>query len=237
MDIFHFKKFKIIQNSASVFKVNTEAVLLSAWVNLSNVNSILEIGCGTGVISLGLVQRLSTNVKITAIDINIDAVELTKKNINVNQIQNVNAIHNSIQEFSIKYDSKFDLIISNPPYFDTPLKSTKKRDLLAKYTDTLNYETLIAISKSLLATNGRIALVLPYSDLDSIQKIALKNNLFLTRKWKVHTSHKKQALRILIELSTNSKNILETEDLYIKNEVGDFTEKYKEITREYYTIF
>lgn len=236
-EIFEFKQYKIIQNSASVFKVNTEAVLLTAWTQINqNLSHILEVGCGTGVISIGLRQRIQNSTHITAIDINKIAVELTEKNIQLNGIQNITVIHDSMQDFLSQSTKKYDLILSNPPYFETKLKSIKPRDLLAKYTDTLDYETLIKLSSQSLNTEGIISLVIPFSDLKKIQSILIQYKLYITRICHVFTSHKKNALRVLLQIEKTHKNITE-ESLYIVDLKGNYTNEYKSLTNPYYTIF
>ncbi len=239
MDIFQFKKFKIIQNAASVFKVNTEAVLLSAWVCLKSNIKILEIGSGTGVISLGLIQRLDGKSDITAIDIDHNAYKLTKENIAYNQVTNISVQHTSLQEFSRKNpNQRFDLIISNPPYFDSKYKSVKPRNVYAKYTDTLDYKTLMELSSKMLNPEGKIALVLPYHDLEKIKSEINQNKLDISRLLYLSTIPNKVPLRILIEIKFQDlikKTV--SHHLIIKDGEGKFTNEYIDYTKEYYTIF
>jgi len=241
LDIFQFKKFKIIQNSASVFKVNTEAVLLSAWASLKPNIRILEIGSGTGVISLGLTQRIDENgtSTITALDIDKNAYELTRKNIEENQTPNIFPIHSSLQDFyNNNQDQHFDLIISNPPYFDTKYKSEKPRNVYAKYTGTLDYNSLITLSEKLLSPDGVIALVVPYDDLNKIKQESNSKGLTIVRQLDLTTIPNKSPLRVLLEikhLDYSQKCV--TESLLIKDSNGMFTEEYKNYTKEYYTIF
>lgn len=235
--VFNFKQFKIIQNPASVFKVNTEAILLTAWSKLDeNVNSILEIGCGTGVISLGLVQRLSCQVNFTAIDINPEAVNLTKLNCEENQITNITTLETSLQDLSLTSNSKFDFIISNPPYFHTAIQSTKTRNIQAKYTDSLSFRELIFHSARLLNPLGRIALIIPFDNLNEIIKLASQSQLILSRQCNIFTSHKKKALRALIEFQF-TKSEIQLDKLYLKDDEGNYSEKFKTLTKEYYSIF
>jgi tRNA1Val (adenine37-N6)-methyltransferase len=239
LEIFQFKKFKIIQNAASVFKVNTEAVLLSAWVSLNPDIHILEIGSGTGVISIGLIQRLKENSNITAIDIDTHAYNITKRNIEANQIDNITAFNSSLQEFySENIDQRFDLILSNPPYFDSKFKSEKPRNIFSKYTDNLDYTTLINLSSKLLKSDGTIALVLPFDDLDKIKTELNLNNLVISKQLNLSTIPRKKPLRVLLEIK-KSDEVKETEyqNLLIKDNSGNFTQEYIDYTKDYYTIF
>ena len=238
MEIFQFKKFKIKQNSASVFKVNTEAVLLSAWVTLRGVDNILEIGSGTGVISLGLLQRLKETSHITTIDIDENAYRLTLENIQLNNALNLEAYHASLEDFSANHlQHKFDLVLSNPPYFETTYKSTKPRNLYAKYTDSLSYEVLVGTAVNHLKDNGMLALVLPYDDLDKIVDIGIKNELHLNRMLTLYSRPHKRPLRILVEFVKSGLAELITDTLCIKGTDNEYTQAYKDYLKDYYTIF
>jgi tRNA1Val (adenine37-N6)-methyltransferase len=235
-EIFRFKQFKIIQNSASVFKVNTEAVLLTAWTEVNNRKTILEVGCGTGLISIGLIQRILNEYFILAIDINPNAVELTNQNIELNELKNITVDKISIQELAKSSQNKFDLIISNPPYFETKSKSIKERNQLAKYTDTLNFSELIASCQYLLTENGIISLIIPFDSAEELTNLASIYGLFLTRRCDIYTSHKKGALRSMLEFRFN-ESVLEVRSLYIVDIEGIYTDEYKSLVKNYYTIF
>jgi len=223
-----------------VFKVNTEAVLLSAWVNVNDYSEVLEIGSGTGVIALGLKQRLDEKSSITTIDIDRNAFELTQVNIELNQLENISAQHISLQDFCHQERKKrFDLIVSNPPYFDTPIKSFKPRNVYAKYTDSLSYSSLIGLSAKLMKTTGRIALVIPYLDIPQMVEILDSNKLRITRQLNVRTIPKKTPLRVLLEISHQAINseLREESELIIKDGRGQFTDDYRHMTKDFYTIF
>jgi tRNA1Val (adenine37-N6)-methyltransferase len=239
LDIFQFKKFKIKQNSASVFKVNTEAVLLSAWVTIEPQMEILEIGSGSGVISLGLVQRIDISSNITTIDIDKNAYALTIENLELNQSTNIYALHRSIQEYYQENSTKrFDLIISNPPYFNYKSKSVKPRNVFSKYTDSLDYATLIELSNKLLKSEGRIAIIIPYEDLKKMNIILQANQLHILRALLLSSVPHKLPLRILLEIKKGSgKEDFLMEELLVNDQEGQFTEEYKRLTKDYYTIF
>jgi tRNA1Val (adenine37-N6)-methyltransferase len=239
LEIFQFKKFIVKQNSASVFKVNTEAVLLSAWVTVREKIKILEIGSGTGVISLGLLQRLKETSHITTIDIDVNAYHLTLENILLNNATNVEVKHASLEDFSkTSLQCKFDLILSNPPFFETTYKSTKPRNIYAKYTNSLSYEDLVETAVKHLKDNGILALVLPFEVLDKIVAIAAKNKLYIHRQLTLYSRPHKRPLRILMEFANNNDIVQpETTSLCIKDSKSEYTESYKGYLNQYYTIF
>lgn len=237
-EVFRFKKFIIKQNSASVFKVNTEAVLLSAWANIENAKALLEIGSGTGLISIGLLQRLPSNAMITTIDIDKNAFDLTLENCKLNHTTQIEVIHTSLQEYSKSTAKTFDLILSNPPYFDTKIKSNKARNSYAKYTDSLDFETLITHTANLVSSQGKFAVIIPYLECENFCSIASKRGLSLARRCDIFTIPSKKPKRVMLEFTYNNHSVsCENSSLVVKDTMGNYTKDYIDLTREYYTIF
>ena len=138
---FRFKKFTVYHDRCAM-KVGTDGVLLGAWVNVSGDN-ILDIGTGTGLISLMMAQRNEKAV-IDAIDIDSDAVSQAKDNIGNSPFSNrINSWNASLQEFSSKVEKRYDVIVSNPPFFVQSLKSPNKERSVARHTDSLPVADLI----------------------------------------------------------------------------------------------
>ncbi|MFN7692002.1 MAG: tRNA1(Val) (adenine(37)-N6)-methyltransferase, partial [Bacteroidota bacterium] len=120
-DRFEFKQFTINQSRCAM-KVGTDAVLLGAWIQIERAESILDIGTGTGVIALMMAQK--STAMITAIDIDASACEQSKENIgNSPWPDRIKVLNESLQQFTINNQHKFDLIVSNPPYFVDAYKS------------------------------------------------------------------------------------------------------------------
>ena len=149
MSVFKFKEFSIIQEK-SAMKVGTDGVLLGCWVSSEKVNNILDIGCGTGLITLMLGQR-NLDSNITGIEIDKRAIQEAQLNIsNSDWNQRIEIKHTSLQQFNPQL--KFDLIVSNPPFFPQN-KSQKSRDI-ARHTNTLSFEELIDNANNLLEKKG-----------------------------------------------------------------------------------
>ena len=229
---FQFKQFKIIQEKAAM-KVGTDGVLLGAWTRISDAKTILDIGTGTGVIALMMAQR--SEAGITGIEIEKKATLEASENVNHSPWKNRISVENiSFLEFVKTNDKKFDLIISNPPFFVDNQKSRDKDLAIAKHNDLLPFSEMISGSIKLLQKDGRLALILPVEPAQIFIESACKKGLFLNRLTKVRPYNRKEIHRYLMEFSEN-KSETETDELNIHEDDGSgFTQKYKTLTREFY---
>jgi len=232
---FQFKQFKIIQEKAAM-KVGTDGVLLGAWTNVSGVKNILDAGTGTGVIALMLAQR--SDAQITGIEIENKAAKEAAENANYSNWNNRISIKNiSFQQFAETSTKKFDLIVSNPPFFVNNQKSKDNNLAIAKHNDLLPFSEMISGSIKLLEHNGKLALILPVEPAKIFIELAYKNGLFLNRLTQVRPNYRKEVHRFLMEFSKN-KTEIETFELAIhEDDRSDFTPKYKNLTKEFYLNF
>ena len=158
MGVFKFKQFSIRQDNTAM-KIGTDGTLLGAWVNVENANNILDVGTGTGVIALMTAQR-NLEAKVTAIEINQDAIVDATYNIdNSPWTERVKLENSSLQEFITI--EKYDVIVSNPPFFENSLRSNSKNRNNARHTDSLHYTDILKFSQDHLKEKGIIALILP----------------------------------------------------------------------------
>lgn len=174
MGSFRFKQFEVVQNF-SAMKVNTDAVLLGAWMSVPGGGTVraLDIGTGTGVIALMAGQRLSETgvcAHIDAVEIDADACKDAAANFDAAPWDRISfGLHNvPLQEFSgsgatvgTTGDAGYDLIFSNPPYFIASLKNDSQAKTTARHTDTLSQRELLFYSTSLLKEGGTLAIILP----------------------------------------------------------------------------
>lgn len=233
-DHFQFKNFRIDQNHR-VFRVNTEAVLLVSWVGIQSGKRILEIGSGTGLISIALVSKNRQN-EVWAIDHDPEAVQLTLHNIHINQFR-IQCIYQGLKEFALSHNEKFDLIVSNPPFHSPDYKSDKKRNIFSKYTDSLPYQDLIHYSQRLLADRGEIYLVVSKTGLNEILHIMDREGLYLQKELMIESREGKPVKRVLIKISRDRPEEPGIGQLTILNKKGEYTDSYIAMTREYYTVF
>lgn len=217
-------------------KVNTDGVLLGAWVTINQPTSILDVGTGTGVIALMLAQR--SEATITAIEIEENAASEAVQNV-LNSPWNtrVSVLPADFRDYSKNSPGKFDLIVSNPPFFSNSSKSLGLNKSLARHNHALPFDLLIEGAKNLLEPNGLLALILPVEEAVIFIQLAEKARLFLTRKTEVQPSITKKVNRVLMEFS-HTKTDTETGNLIIYAASGsDYTEQYKLLTRDFYLNF
>ena len=229
MKSFKFKQFEI-QQSAEVFRVGTDGVLLGALANVNDAKNVLEIGTGTGLISLMLSQR-NLNSNFLGIDISEEAVDLTKLNFE-NSPFNLR-LKNILHDFkTFKTEEKFDLIVSNPPYFE---ENSSAKDILARQTVELNFKQLISKSSQILSEKGIFSVIIPDEVGDDFIKIAKENQLFLNRKVNIYGIENSKIKRLILEFSLNEKDIDES-DFIIEKSPRKYSDQYLELTKEFHVF-
>ncbi|MBD8389730.1 tRNA1(Val) (adenine(37)-N6)-methyltransferase [Dysgonomonas sp. BGC7] len=229
---FHFKQFTVYHDRCAM-KVGTDGVLLGAWTDISDAKTALDIGTGTGLISLMIAQR-NSNITIDAIDIEIDAIAQAKDNIkNSPFATQIKCTQCSVQEFAEKYEKKYDIIVSNPPFFAESLKSPDNQRSLARHDDTLSINDLLKASAKLLNNNGKLSLIYPYEYKRAILDIAKLNNLFINKATNVYPTSSSQPKRILLEISKNQTSIQEN-SLTIEESRHIYSDEFTELVKDFY---
>ena len=219
-------------------KVGTDGVLLGAWTNTYNTRRILDIGTGTGLIALMLAQR--SDAIITAVDAEENACEQATINFNSSPwTDRLTIVHSKIQDLNA--DEKFDLVVSNPPYFSGYYYSDDlSRDIARSADILLSYEDLIASAKRLLKEDGRLSLILPADQQERIIGIASQFGLTLSRLTFVKTKSTKEAKRILMEFVNDLSDTEVIEDELIIQSADNgrvYTQEYIELTKDFYLAF
>ena len=245
MSVFRFKKFEVV-NEKSAMTVNTDGVLLGAVMTISPSDlRLLDIGTGTGTIALMAAQRLSAaseraNDKgyalVQAID--IDEASATEAGVNFRNSpwpDMLQAFHTSLDGFiETSGDCKYDLIFSNPPYFEDSLNAPEERRNNARHTSTgLSYREILDFAADRLSENGRVSFVLPSETENSLCRHARMNGLHLFRIVRVRTVPRKAPSRIIAEFSRVRTGVPEDVTLTIQNE-GKYTQEYLSLTRNFY---
>jgi tRNA1Val (adenine37-N6)-methyltransferase len=229
MKPFLFKQFAIYQDQTAM-KVGTDGVLLGAWVKSNNAKHILDIGTGTGLIALMLAQRFS-NSKIDALEIDQNAFKQAKANFKDSLWSSrLKAIHSSLQSF--KSNHKYDLIVSNPPFFES-LKHVNTSREQARQTASLSFNDLIIIANSLLNTNGELALIIPFEAKEKVVAIAKTQQLFPKAICAVFGTKTSKSKRILIQFS-KTKTVCENSQLIIEISRHHYTDEYIALTKDFY---
>ena len=247
MSVFRFKQFDIT-NVRSAMKVNTDGVLLGAAVGLSYLQEeenwqVLDVGTGTGTIALMLAQRLTQKsgfreLHLTGIDIDKASAEEAAENFSKSPWAEHLEAHNlDLCRFGAEMPDKvFDLIVSNPPYFDCSLKAPEERRNAARHTDSLSYKELMDFSLVHLKEGGRLAVILPSDVEKTLLRYGRMCSLFPVRILRIQTTPKKQPARIIVEFIKGSKDLEATmqEELLTLQEGGQYTAEYTRLVHEFY---
>lgn len=229
---FKFKQFSIKQDKTAM-KVGTDGVLIGAWANCSNAQKILDIGSGTGLISIMLAQR-NENAEITGIEIEKDAFWQSLENVEASPWSDrIEIKHKSLQAFAEKTNKKFDLIISNPPFFENSEKAAGVKRNLARHTDSLPFKTLVQLSKKLLRSEGILSVIVPINKKKEFELFANLSDLFLKRETVVKPNITKTPKRVLLEFTSYIGNS-EANFLIIEIERHIYTQEYINLTKDFY---
>ena len=220
---FRFKQF-FIEDSKCAMKVGTDGVLLGAWAPITvsiqhSAFSILDVGTGSGLIARMLMQRCP-EAEVEGIDINAAAVEQACEN-------GVKAYCSSLQN----WQGSYDLIVSNPPYFQNSLKNPDKGRQTARHTDTLSYAELVNHSARLLKKDGQLALILPAEAEQEVRLLAADQNLYITRVTRVYSKESKPVRRVLLCFE---KLKISEDSLVLEDEKGGRSAAYSELCKEFY---
>jgi len=235
---FKFKQFTIHQDKCAM-KVCTDACLFGALVAEEKLNdqSCLDIGTGTGLLSLMLAQK-NKDIKIDAVEIEAPAAEQALANINASPwAANIQVHHIDILNFSTgmqgTVSKQYDCIISNPPFFEGDLKSGNQQKDAAKHDTTLTLEQLLQVINRHLSTTGFFAVLLPYHRLDYFIELALKAGYFLNQSLLVKHTDAHPFFRGML-LFSRAQSPIEKQELSIKNKSGNYTPEFVELMQPYY---
>jgi tRNA1Val (adenine37-N6)-methyltransferase len=231
---FSFKKFKIYQDK-SVFKVGTDGVLLGASADIKSARNILDIGSGTGLISLMLAQRC--DAQITAIEPDSDSYLQTCENISRSPWSDrINVIHTSFQNLD-QSAGRFDMIVTNPPYFKDSLKNPDPRKSAARHDESLSSEEILMGTQKFMKEDGNLQLILPYVEGNIFIAEAHKYGFFCNTIIKIKPIPSSEIRRLILKFSRVRKKPSET---FLTIEHGKrqaFTEEYVNLTKEFYLKF
>ncbi|WP_299056942.1 methyltransferase [uncultured Polaribacter sp.] len=233
---FKFKEFTVNQDKTAM-KVGTDGVLLGAWCSLENYpDTILDIGAGTGVISLMLAQR-SDAMTIDAVELDEDAYEQTVSNFeNSDWGDRLYCYNASFQEFATEISEEeetYDLIVSNPPFYTDSFETESASRNKARFTSSLQFEELLEGVSKILSSNGHFFTIIPFKEEANFLTIAKTNNLYLQKVCRVQGNESSEIKRSLLSFSF-VKAAIETSSLIIETDRHQYTEDYINLTKDFY---
>ncbi|MGL4852948.1 MAG: tRNA1(Val) (adenine(37)-N6)-methyltransferase [Phocaeicola sp.] len=229
---FRFKQFAVHQDKCAM-KVGTDGVLLGAWADVNNCRSALDVGTGTGLVALMLAQR-NPVLEIVAVDIDEAATEQALENVYRSPWKERISVRQV--DFSC-YNSpslRFDLIVSNPPYFKDSLKSPCELRNAARHTDSLRFEQLISGASELLSFDGRFCVIIPADAMGEFVACAEEYEFGLFKRLLVRTKPDAAPKRVLLEFRKGGGVMVEESDLVVELARHQYSEAYTELTREFY---
>lgn len=232
---FQFKQFTIQQDKCAM-KVCTDACLFGAWVaekisKDNNIKQVLDIGTGTGLLSLMLAQNM--NASIDAVELNKDAADQAEENFSKSLWGNQLSIFNcNIAEHTTAY--KYDFIISNPPFFENDLKSADEERNAAMHSSTLTLQNLLLQVKSLLNHNGKVAVLIPYKRCNYFEQLLIENDFFIHQQLNVKQSVNHDFFRSQYIFSLQPGTALERNELMIHDSNKQYTTAFTDLLKDYY---
>lgn len=232
---FDFKQFRVNQRYSS-FKVGTDGVLLGAWACTMDGGEALDIGTGTGLLAMMIAQRSSMSV--TAIEPDKQSAEEASENVkNSRWSQRVRVVNSSLQDYMASTDKKYDLVITNPPFFSGSVLNPDLRISGARHDLTLSSEDILVASSALLRSEGKLSLVLPYAEGNLFIALASAHGFYCNRLTRVKPLPSKPVRRLLMEFS-RIKETLKADYLTIeKGNRHEYSPEYIELTKDFYLEF
>lgn len=230
---FQFKQFTVNQDRCAM-KIGTDSVLLGAWASLDhNPFSVLDIGAGTGVLSLMLAQRSNAEL-IDALEIDSDAYEQCVENFEQSPWgDRLFCYHASLDEFTNEIDDQYDLIISNPPFYSEDSKTNIPERNLARFQDAMPFQHLLECTSKLLSENGLFSVIIPYKEEQNFIQLASDFSLFPNRILHVKGAENTPIKRSLIEFSFIEETV-KYSNLIIETERHNYTKDYIDLTKDFY---
>ena len=230
---FHFKQFTIHQDRCAM-KIGTDGVLLGAWTSIKgNLGSILDVGTGTGIISLMLAQR-SIAETIDAIEIDGGAYEQCVENFETSDWgDRLFCYHAGFDEFVQEVEEKYDLIVCNPPFYSEDVSSGNSSRDIARQNTSLPFDELLKGVSKLLSEDGLFATIIPFKEEKGFLALAESFGLFLNRVLRVRGNPSTEIKRSLLELGFKERKA-SIDELTVEIERHKYTKNYIELTKDFY---
>ncbi|MHB8261395.1 MAG: tRNA1(Val) (adenine(37)-N6)-methyltransferase [Bacteroidia bacterium] len=233
---FVFKKFSIQQHN-SAHKVGTDGVLIGAWAEVKNAKNILDVGTGTGIIALMMAQK--SQAQIDAIEIEQGSFEQATENAEHSiWAKRIKIYLSTLQDFAKTVHKKYDVVITNPPYFVDSSKAPDEERSHARHTDLLPFKELIRDVIGVLNNTGMFYIILPTKESIDFKMLAEKEDLHLVKLLRVKTKSTNDVEKRHIMLFKLTKESFSEQTISIENEGRhNFTDEYKKLTGDFYLHF
>lgn len=233
---FDFKLFSV-SHSRSSMKVGVDGVLIGLWADVPSSGRILDVGCGCGVISLICAQR-SSDASVLGLDFDAPSIEEAEENFKASPWSSrLSCCLEDFSTFAIGCRQKFELIISNPPYFDSGIEASVSRRLSARHQGALSPAMLVETAQCLLTSCGRLALILPSEFASDLIELAANKGLYLSRETIVRGHAAAPPKRALLEFTLQPVSEPQHSELILEQSPGIPTPEYRHLGRKFYLKF
>ena len=232
--MFSFKQFTVQQDKCAM-KIGTDGVLLGAWCPIdNNPFSVLDIGAGTGILSLMLAQR-SNAEQIDSLEIDEEAYEQCVENFeNSPWSDRLFCFHAGLDEFINEPEDEYDIIISNPPFYSEDYKTESSQRDLARFQDALPFEDLIEAADLLLSENGIFAVIIPFKEEKKFIDLCAEVELYPIKVTRIKGTPTTEIKRSLLAFKRYELPVLEADELVIETSRHQYTDEYIELTKDFY---
>lgn len=232
---FFFKQFGMFHHR-STMRIGTDAVLFARWVEASSSDYALDIGTGSGIIPMILSQKGIG--RVDAVELDRDSFEEARQNFSISVWKdNLEVFCDDVRSFSDRNVNKYDLIVSNPPFYASDVKPVRDKKVMARHVSTLSFADLLDSAKKMMKENARFALVLPYYESRLFIKEAESKGFYLQKEFLIAPIKGKEPNRVNMQFSLNENEDVEREVFTIRNKDYSYTEQYKEFLKDYYLDF
>jgi len=230
---FRFKKFEVDHDNCCM-KVNTDGVLLGAWVDIQKDDSVLDIGTGSGVIALMIAQRAA--LKIDAVEIDSDSAQQAGENFRKSSwSKKLSVFHDSFQKFYKNANFQlYDHIVTNPPFFADGIKPQSQKRFSARSSENLSIEELLFGVNKIIAPNGTFSAVYPPNEGEILIEKAESYGFKLKRKCNIIGKIGKGEVRVLLSLQKGFSGNIDISSLTVRSGDNSFTKEYEFFTNDYY---
>lgn len=231
--VFKFKEFEVIQDG-STMKIGTDGVLLGAWASIEDAKEIIDIGTGNGVIALMLAQR-AQDAEVHAVEIDEMSYLQAEENFSKSKWSDrMRSFHMSIQDFAAATEQKYDLIVSNPPFFTGGTLSGNSDKVSVRHTIKLPHGDLLISVRQLLRKSGKFCVILPYLEGLRFKEMAQTSGLFCNKATGVKPNALRSVERLLLEFSYVPGQYVYNELSLAKPDSLEWTNEYKNLTNAFY---
>lgn len=229
---FTFKQFFVAHDRCAM-KVGTDGVLLGAWAPVASAQSVLDIGSGSGLVALMLAQR-SAVANIDAVELEASAAQQAAENFTESPwAERLHVFAEDINQFARTHAQHYDLIVSNPPYFESAVACRDVARTTARYTETLTHDALLDCARTLITPNGQFCVVLPYDIGLAFERNAQSRGWFTSQRVEIRDRPGKPLNRMLLALSLHPQQVV-FQELAIREQLNVYSAAFRQLIADFY---